>query len=239
MKKTLAALALASAFLPAVAQAEDRPPLPRIIVTGEGDATTAPDMAILTLSVLRQADTARAALDANSAAMGEVIAALKADGIDARDLQTSGFSINPRWFYPPSPNDGSEPAQPRIVGYDVVNTLTVRVRDLSRLGAAIDKSVSLGVNQGGQIMFVNDNPAAVISQARAKAVEDAMARAATLAKAAGVEVGPVLEISEQSMAPRPLPILEAKMADAAAAPPIETGENAYRVTVTVTFGIKQ
>jgi uncharacterized protein YggE len=238
MKKSLAALALAAAFLPAVARAEDRPPVPRIIVAGEGEAAVAPDMAVLSLSVLRQAETARAALDANTAAMTEVIAALKADGIEPRDLQTSGFSINPRWFYPPARNDGAEQEQPRIVGYDVTNTLTVRVRNLALLGAVIDKSVSLGVNQGGQISFVNDNPDAVISTAREKAVADALARAKTLAKAAGVEVGSIVEISEQNMAPRPLPILEAKIADAAPVP-IEAGQNAYRVTVNVTFEIRQ
>lgn len=240
-KTLLAVLLAATAFSP-LARAADAEPTPRIIVTGEGEAWAAPDMAMLSLSVLRQADTARAALDANTRAMAEVIAALKAAGIDAKDLQTSGFAISPRWFYPQNPDGSPKNEPPRITGYDVTNGLSVRVRDLAKLGEVLDTSVTLGVNQGGQITFVNDDPAAFLTEARKKAMADAVSRAKTLTEAGGVAVGRILEISEQNFAPRPIPMMEAKamMADAAGAPvPVEAGENAYRVTVNVTFEIKQ
>ncbi|MFZ1681941.1 MAG: SIMPL domain-containing protein, partial [Rhizobiaceae bacterium] len=186
-------------------------------------------------------DTARAALDANNAAMAEVIAALKAEGIEARDLQTSNFNINPRWYYPQNPDGSPTQEQPRIVGYDVFNGLTVRVRDLARLGAILDRSVTLGVNQGGQVSFTNDNPAAVLKEARKAAVADALDKARTLAEAAGVGVGRILEMSETNFMPQPVPMMEAKMAMArdAAPVPIEAGENVWRVNVTVTFEISQ
>jgi uncharacterized protein YggE len=143
-QKVLLAAAILTLNSPTVFAAADNEPFPRILVTGQGSFDIAPDMAVLSLTVTREAETARAALDANSSAMKEVFAAMKAEGIADRDLQTSGFSIQPRYIYP-SPKSGQrEP--PRIVGYVVRNSLTVRVRDIENVGAILDKSVTLGVN---------------------------------------------------------------------------------------------
>ena len=103
----------------------------------------------------------------------------------------------------------------------------------------VDKSVSLGVNEGGRISFTNADPSEVIKQARVAAVRDARARAATLAEAAGVQLGEVLQISEQSFMPGPMPVARAEMAMARAADavPIAPGENSYRVTVNMVFAI--
>ena len=233
----LAALSPAIFALPAGAADE---PTPRIIVSGEGEAAAAPDMAVISLTVLREAETARAALDANSKAMAEVLAAMKAAGIADKDLQTAGFSIQPRYVYPDQSQQ--EPQQPKIVGYSVVNTLSLRIRDLAKLGEIIDQAVTLGVNQGGDITFVKDDIAAQLEEARKKAMENAIAKAKTLTAAAGVTTGRILEISEQSFQPRPIPMLRAEMAmakGAADAVPVAAGENAYRVNVNVTFEIKQ
>lgn len=236
MKRTIVALALAlSAAVPlATAHAQGQPP-PRIIVTGEGEAAVAPDMAMLSLGVMREAKTAREALDANNRAMAEVIAAMKELGIGERDLQTADIQIIPRYNYSNRP-DGTQSAD--LVGYQVTNTLSVRVRDLKRTGEILDRAVTLGVNQGGGIRFVNDDPAAAITEARKKAVADATGKARTLAEAAGIRLGRVIEISEQSFIPPPIP-MEAKAFDrAASAVPIEAGENSYRVQVNVIFGLE-
>jgi uncharacterized protein YggE len=237
MTKTFLPLALAAAIaLPAAAARAAEPvPPPRIIVSGEGEATVAPDMALLSLSVMREAKTARAALDANNDAMAAVIAAMKASGIADRDLQTAGIQISPRYNFTNRP-DGSQQAE--LVGHSVTNTLSVRVRDIGKTGEIIDKAVTLGVNQGGDVSFTNEDPAATIDAARKKAVADAIAKATTLATAAGVGLGRVLEISDQNVAPSPMPI-QAKAFDAArAAVPVQAGENSYRVQVTVTFELK-
>ena len=236
MTRHLLPLALAAAIaFPAIATAADSLPPPRIIVSGEGDATMAPDLALLTLSVMREAKTARAALDANNDAMAAVIAALKSAGIKERDLQTAGIQINPRYNYTNKP-DGSQEAE--LVAYQVTNTLSVRIRDIDKTGDILDKAVSLGVNQGGGIAFTNEDPAAAITEARKKAVTNAMAKAKTLAEAAGVSIGRVLEITDQNVAPAPMPI-NAKAFDAAgAAVPVQAGENSYNVQVTVTFELK-
>ena len=206
-------MALALAFAAAVplgaAHAQQQPP-PRIIVTGEGEAAVAPDMALLSLSVMREATTAREALDANNEAMAGVIAAMKELGIADRDLQTAGIQIVPRYNYTNKP-DGTQEAE--LAAYQVTNTLSVRVRDLEQDRRDPRRAVTLGVNQGGSIIFTNDDPSATITEARKKAVADAMAKARTLAEAAGVGLGKVIEISEQSFMPPPMP-MEAKSFDA-------------------------
>ncbi len=228
------ALAASLAF-PAMASAADPGKTPRIVVSGEGESALKPDIALLSLSVMREAKTARAALDANNDAMAAVIAAMKAAGIAERDLQTAGIQINPRYNYT-NKADGSQEAE--LVAYQVTNTLSVRVRDIDKTGDILDKAVTLGVNQGGGISFTNENPATVVTEARKKAVADAIAKAKTLAEAAGVSVGKVLEITDQSYAPPPMP-MNAKAYDAAGASvPVQAGENAYKVMVNVTFELK-
>jgi uncharacterized protein YggE len=236
MNRRMMALGLAAAIaLPAVASAAETPIQPRIVVSGEGEAAVAPDMALLSLSVMREAKTAREALDDNNAAMAEVIEAIKLFGVADRDLQTAGLQIMPRYNYTNKP-DGTQEAE--LIAYQVTNSLSVRVRDLVKTGEILDKAVSLGVNQGGNIVFANDDPLAVITEARKKAVAEATAKARTLAEAAGVNLGRILEISDQSFGAQPMPI-EAKAFDRmAASVPIEAGENAYRVQVNMTFELK-
>ena len=213
-------------------------PAPRILVTGAGSVDIAPDMAVLHLSVMRDALTAREALTANSAAMTKVLAAMTTLGIAKRDLQTSSFNIQPRYTSPPRQSSGAAEA-PKLVGYTVRNALTVRVRDISRVGEVLDTSVTLGVNDGGGIQFTNDDPSAAITQARAEAMKEALSKAETLAKAAGVRIGKVLEISEQQYNSRPMPMARMAMDYKAESVPIAAGENSYKVTVNVTLAIKQ
>ena len=126
MTKKLLALALAAAIvLPVAAYADDAAPQRRIVVLGEGQATVKPDMALLSLSVMREAMSAREALDANNKAMAEVIAAMKASGVADRDLQTAGVQISPRYDYINKP-DGTQEA--KLAAYQVTNTLSVRAR---------------------------------------------------------------------------------------------------------------
>jgi uncharacterized protein YggE len=230
--------AAAAAGLPALA-ADSQPRQAVISVIGEGRSTMAPDTAVLTLSVVRQEKTAREALDGNNKAMSEVLAALKKAGIAERDLQTSGFSVQPQYRFPQG-SDGQQ-LPPELIGYQVSNSLTVRVRDLSKLGAIIDQSVTLGVNQGGDIQFTNDKPDSAIEAARKDAVADAISRAKTLAVAAGVKLGNVIEINESGPRPQPVPVYRAAMMKEAAdsSVPIQGGETSYNITVNVTFAIAQ
>ncbi|MEQ9463648.1 MAG: SIMPL domain-containing protein [Haliea sp.] len=233
-------LGLCALLLGTIASAQASDAQPQIRVTGEGRATLAPDMALLQLMVTREGATAREALDANSAAMEEVLRAMRKAGIGERDLQTAEFGIQPRYRHH-RPTAAGQQEPPEIVGYTVSNSLMVRVRKLGEVGKILDESVSLGVNQGGNIQFLNDDPSAALEQARTAAVKDALQRAATLTAAAGVRSGRILEISEQSYQPRPQPMARAEMrmsADASAVP-IAGGENAYTVTVNLVLALEQ
>jgi uncharacterized protein YggE len=138
------------------------------------------------------------------------------------------------------PSDGRDNEAPKIVGYMVSNSLTVRIRDLARLGAVIDRSVTLGVNQGGQIVFTHSDPSPVIEAARAGAMKDAVRRASVLAEAAGGKVGRVLLIAEPPAASDPVPLKRLEMAMRTAdAVPVAAGENTYRVTVNAVFELDQ
>jgi uncharacterized protein len=210
-----------------------------INVSASGKTALAPDIATLNLMVLREAATARDALTANNAAMAEVLSAMKAFGIEDRDLQTSGFSINPMFVYPKA----DEPqVPPKIVGYQVQNGLAVRVRDLGKLGEVLDKAVSLGVNSGGNVAFGNDNPDEALQAARVTAMKNAVNKAKILVETAGGTLGKIVSISENFEQPYPQPIMAKAMAADMAMPesvPVAGGENIYSVTVNVAFEITQ
>lgn len=215
--------------------------LSTIRVTGEGKVSVAPDIAAISVGVVREAKTARAALTANNNAMAKVLDAMKAQGIADKDLQTSGFNISPRYYYPPREKNHQQ-KPPKIVGYTVSNNLSVRIRDLQKVGEVLDQVVTLGVNSGGNIQFMNDNPKEALKQARKAAMADAIDKAKTLAEGAGVDLGSILEISENSRSPRPVPMARgnfAAKAMAAESVPVASGENTYHVTVNVNWEIDQ
>jgi uncharacterized protein len=238
MATALSGSVLSVGFVAPVFAAETERREATIMVSGEGEAAIAPDMAVISLAVMRDAETAGEALSANSAAMAEVLADLKAQGIADKDLQTTDFSIQPK-YKQETRTDGTYEA-PVIVGYTVSNGLTVRVRDLAKLGEVIDRSVKLGVNQGGGISFTNDDPEAAVEAARKQAVEKAAAKAKMLTEAAGVKLGRVVEISENFARPMPQVYAAAPMAKMAdESVPIASGENLYTVTVNITYAIEQ
>ena len=211
-----------------------------ISLTGTGSVSIAPDMAIVSFGVIKEAKTARTALDENNKAMATILTAMEENGIEKKDLQTSGFSIQPKYFYPKRKSNGEQPA-PEITGYTVSNNLTIRIREIEKAGEILDLSVTLGINSGGNIQFTNSDTTAVLKEARIKAVKDAMEKAQTLAQAAGVELGDILNISENTSRPRPVAIAQARSLSVQedAAVPIASGENNYSVIVQMSWEISQ
>ncbi|MBN7796826.1 SIMPL domain-containing protein [Parahaliea mediterranea] len=240
LSSRLAIAALALLLLAPLARAADQP-APSINVSGEGSVSLAPDTALLSLTVTREAKTAREALAANSAAMEKVVAAMRDAGIADRDLQTGEFNIQPRYVHQPA-RAGEPREAPRIEGYTVRNNLNVRVRDIDRAGEILDTSVKMGVNEGGDISLVNDDPSEALDKARELAMKDALARAGTLAAAAGVRTGKLLRVDEQNHFPSPRPMMArgaAFLESAEKAVPIAHGENTYRVVVSIAVAIEQ
>jgi uncharacterized protein YggE len=234
MKKHLISLAAALATLafalPASAQ---NPPPPAISVSGEANVSVAPDLAQVEGGVTSEAKSAREASEANNAAMGKVLLALKNAGIDEKDYQTSRLSLQPQ-YAPAQPNRNV----PQIVGYRASNRVTIKVRDVTKIANVIDTLVTAGANEIGGINFVVTQASKALDEARAKAVADARRKAEIYAKAAGVTLGEPLGIIEEGAAPPP--VFRTKMAApmAAAPTPVAPGEEQLSITVNVTWAIK-
>lgn len=213
---------------PALAQ----PPEPRTLaMTGHGEVRSAPDQVDITAGVTTNAATAAAALSANTARMKTVFAAIQKLGVAERNIQTSNFSVSPQY------SNGANNEAPRLTGYQVSNSVSVRLDDVGKLGAALDALVAAGANQMNGIGFSIHDPSPMLKTAREQAVADARARAETYARAAGVTLGPILSISEGgSDVPRPMPKVM-YMARAAAPVPVAAGEESVSADVSIVWEI--
>ncbi len=229
----LMSLAFACAALgPARAQEVARATLS---VVGEGQVSAVPDMATFSTGVVASAKTAEEALAANSKSMSDLIAAVRDAGIEQKDIATSGFSIQPQYSQPTQNN--REP--PRVVGYEVRNTVTVKVRDLTRLGTLLDRMVQAGANQAGGLHFGVAEPRVLEEKARIAALQDGIAQAKTLAEAAGVRLLRLRRIApgERGGVAFPAPPMMMMKADARAVP-VEAGEISAQSQVTLVYDIE-
>lgn len=234
----LAALMFASVPVLAAAQPAMMQHPHVLSVSGQGEVRAVPDQAQLTAGVVTQGKTAAAALAANSTAMNEVFATLKKRGIPDKSIATSNFSINPQ--YPPYRQDALNEDRSRIIGYEVSNQVTVIVDDTSKVGTILDALVSSGANQAGGVSFNIHDPKPLMKRAREDAVKEAIDKAQTLAKAAGVTLGSIISINEGG-GYQPMPVFAKTMrmdAVAAAPPPVAPGEQSLAVNVSITWEIQ-
>lgn len=228
---TACAVGFATFAEPAIGQ--DVPQPPTLTMTGVGEARATPDVAVVRIGVVSQAATAREAVNETNRATEAVLSALKEQGIAQKDLQTSSFTVTPRYDY------GEDRAPPRIDGYEASNQLTVTVRVLDKLGGILDQAVSVGSNQIFGIEFRLDKPEPLRDEARRLAVRDAQRKARLYADEAGVELGPIHAIAERTEIEPPTPRLGQMRATAeAAAVPIEQGEQRVEVEVTISWIIR-
>lgn len=247
----ITALTLAMAALPAMADhaprdgATDAPnphhamnqgkhprAMARLTVSAEGSATAQPDMAAISLGVTVQADTAAKAMAENATRQQAVIDKLKAEGIEARDIQTSGLNLSPVQNYS---QDGKPPV---ITGYMAQNMVSVRVRDLAKLGPVLDMLVAAGANEINGISFSREDATEAEDTARVNAIAAARHKAEVMAKAAGMVLGPLMVLSDGAVDNSPRPMMMAMGRDAkASAPPIEAGELNITANVSATFAL--
>jgi hypothetical protein len=225
-------LALSSVAFTSLHAQETKMTQRTITLSASGTVTALPDRVMITLGVMSEAPTAREALDANTAAMRKVIDTLKGEGLGDRDVQTSDFSIGPRYEYT---QDGKPP---KLVGYQVTNMVTIRVTDIAKLGTILDKSVGEGSNQINGIRFEVSDAGTRLDEARKTAVANARRMAELYATAAGARLGQVLKIEEATYHPGPIPMMRQAAAAEAAPVPIEAGEQTLQVTVTITYALE-
>ena len=211
-----------------------KPHAARLSVTGEGQSATQPDMATISLGVSTEAATAQEAMAQNATRQQAVIDALKAEGIEARDIQTSGLNLSPRMVF-------AEGQPPKLSGYTAQNMVTVRVRDLARLGPVLDKLVETGANEINGIGFAREDMEAARDEARARAIAEARRRAEQMAEPhpgrLGHLLGALRALSDAPVAEGPRPMMMRAEAKAADATPIEAGELSVTAQVSAVYDL--
>ncbi|WP_269580765.1 SIMPL domain-containing protein [Roseibium sp. Sym1] len=241
LRKAVLAAGLSAALVgagpvagPAAAQ-DTAAPAGSITMEGRGTVAVAPDMAVISASVVTTGDNAADALAGNSAAVAKVIEAIKSEGIVAKDIQTRGFGIYPRYDHTKSSG-----RQPDITGYEIRNGVEVKVRDLAKLGALLTLTVENGANAVDGIRFEVSDPEEKLDEARQKAVAAARHKAEIFAAAAGVDLGTIVSITETGVEmPRPVMMRAEGLMMAKASPvPVEAGEEVIGANVTIRWSLK-
>lgn len=229
MKKPAVLATVFAMLLATPALADDFPSA--ISVSGEANISVAPDLAQIDAGVANDAKTAKEASDANNAAMGKVLLALKGAGIAEKDYRTSRLSLQPQ--YGQNKSTGASP----VVGFRASNRVTVKIRDVTKVAGIIDALVGAGANDIGNISFEVTQASKLLDDAREQAVADARRKAEIYAKATGVTLGAPLSVTEGGA---PVPLFKARMATApmAATAAVAPGEETLSVTVNVSWAIK-
>jgi uncharacterized protein YggE len=204
-------------------------------VSGEGQASAAPDMAVLGLGVSAKASTVSAANSQAQQAMTALLDSLEANGVQEKDIQTLSLSIQPEYDYRNN--------EQVLTGYRVSHMLQVKVRDIDRVGEVIDEAVQAGGDllQIQTISLTIDDTTALRSQARQKAVADAQATAEELAALAGVTLGDPTYITESTSTPYTQTYYDRAVsysAEAAPATEISPGELEVVVNVQISYTIE-
>lgn len=237
MARSIAALMviLASASLAAA-----QPPKPSddegpvVVSWGEGLVKRAPDRAWVNVTVESRARGPREAQKENAEAMAAVLQKLRGLGLPPDAIQTRGYDLQPEYDY--------EDGRRRLRGYLARNTVEVRIDELPRVGEVLDVAVGSGATSVGGIRFDLKDRSAAERDALRLAVEDARARAAAAASAAGMKVERVVRIEEHRTSdvepPRPMMMAMRDGAAESAAPPVEPGELDIRAAVTITAAIR-
>jgi uncharacterized protein YggE len=223
MRAMLAALAIGFGLSGPVAGQEDT-----LTVSGTGQVGAPPDMATVRLGVSTDAGTAAEALASNNIAMERVTSHLEAQGVEARDIQTSTLNLGPRYR---QRSDGA----PEAEGFEARNIVSVRVRELDRLGAILDAVSNDGANTLEGLNFGLSDPQPLSDEALRLAVADARRKAELLASAAEVSLGSVIRLDAGGATPRPASMASARMASESV--PVAPGELEVTASVTVVFAI--
>lgn len=211
-----------------------------VSVTGTGSVYTVPDIAKFSTGVVTEADTSTDAMQKNAQLMDAVVNAIKRSGIAEKDIRTGRVTLEPVYNYYSQPQGSTE--KPKIVGYRATNTVTVTIRDLSKVGTTIDVATNAGANKVNGVSFElsDERSADVYKEALTKAVSEGADKAKTIGDAAGTGKLTLKSISESgTYYPQPVYMDFAgagEMKSAAMAPtPVSPGEQKVQATVTMVY----
>jgi uncharacterized protein len=232
MRSAFFASLLLASLLPVTSSAADYTPSPSTVqVSATAEVRAVPDTAMISAGVVTQNPTAKAAMQANATRMSAVMEAIKAAGIDAKDIQTSGINLQPQYRY-------AENQPPVVTSYQASNTVNVRIRKIDGIGPVMDALVAKGANQINGPSFMLANEEAALDQARKDAVARARKRADLYAEAAGMRVRRIISISEGGGMQQPMPMMRSMAMEAKQAmadTPVAPGETSLSVTVNMLF----
>jgi hypothetical protein len=208
-----------------------------LMVSGTGKILAKPDIAITDLAINVEAPTAASAQTEANKKSQAVVDFLKGRGIEEEDIRTSSYNIYPQYDY----TDGRS----IIRGYQVTQSLTVKIREMDKANTVLDGVVDAGVNQVGGLNFTIDDPEQLKADARAKAIADANEKAKELEDQLGVNLGKIVSFSEMQDGYYPVAYMKSDMMAAgrgggseAAPMALPAGENEIVVTVNITYQIQ-
>ena len=207
---------------------------PRMInVTGNAQVILAPDIAYISIGVHSEAKTAKEAVASNNSQTQAVIDAIKGQGVDAKDIQTTNFSVYQQEKFASTGEDlGSF--------FMTDNTVYVTMRDITKIGGILDASIGAGANSIYGITFDVQDKEAALATGRDQAMADAKSQAEQLAKASGATLGDVQSISYYSSSPSPIyyDTKAAGVGGGGGSVPVSPGQLTLTVSVSVTYAIK-
>ena len=210
-----------------------------ITVSAEGKVVTVPDIALLSFSVVKEGSDPKALQDENTAVVNRVLAFVKGEGVSAKDVKTTGYTLSPRYDYDRFTGRSS------VYGYTLSQTVSVKIRDFSKIGTLLGKLPDQGVTRIDSFTFAVDDPERYLGEARREAFEKAREKAREMADENGVRLGKVITFNEGGCpggCPPPyLAVAErAGMGgdQAALLPQVEPGTQEVQVQVSVTYELR-
>ena len=206
-----------------------------INVSGQGKVFAKPDIGQVDLSVVTQADTVVKAVAENNDKINKINQAMKELGIKEDDLKTAAYNINPNYQY--------TSGKSVIIGYEISQTLQVKIRDLSKTGQILEKSAGLGANQVGSLVFTIDDSSKIKDEARKKAIDEAKIKAKELENSLGIKLGRIIGLNEYAVdqagqVSYGIGGAEGKGGGGVPVPAIQPGQNEIVINVDLTYEIK-
>lgn len=219
-----------------------------ITVSGEGEVTAVPDTATFSVTILERAETVAEAQEIATAKSNDIVAYLESEGIDEKDVQTADYSVYPEYEYSTRTcaiDEYCVPGKQTLIGYQVSQTITIKVRDTEQAGDLLTGVGELGASQVSGLSFTIDDEEALQASARDEAIAQAKEKADELARALGVRVVRIVGFSENGSYP-PMPYalgrgaanFDAVAQETKAAPSLPVGENKIYSNVTITYEIR-
>jgi uncharacterized protein YggE len=219
-----------------------------INVSGEGEVMARPDIGSFSFSVRAEAETATAAQEQSAIAMNDIITYLGEAGVAEADIDTSNYNLSPRYRWIEEvcvPGTVCRGGERVIDGYEVTQTVTVKVRDLEQSGELISGVGQRGATNVSSLQFTIDDPANLEAEARARAIADAQAKAEVLAEALGVRIVKMTGFNEEGEGRSPVePYLMARSEMAmdglggGVAPSVPVGEDEIISRVNISYEVK-